>query len=309
MKAIMLCAGEGTRCYPFTHLSPKMAQEVCGIPIIEYMLSWFGGTPGIDRLYIVVKQDYIVEVLNNYVQKRLSYLEQILGLFSRLGYRVEYTNPNLEIKILRAHGWGTGGDLRCAIRHIAAKDGLDDDFLFCNGDYVTLRKLPKEELSPQLNLPDIISYHKNAKRAANTVMTASLFPVSRQDAVRFGVADIKQTEGYNVVCGFREKPPLEDIPKNPWINAGVYLLDTDFILSNMDEFLPDRPNSSLERTLLEQLAQSSKPKLAAYLLDLYAWFDVGTLNQLVDASLCVANRRGGYFSSAAPHPPSSCKTQ
>jgi NDP-sugar pyrophosphorylase family protein len=96
----MLCAGEGTRCYPFTHLSPKVAQEVCGIPIIEYMLSWFGGTPEIDKLYIVVKQDYIVDVLNDYIQKRAPLLENVLDLFSRLGYKVEYTNPNLKIEVL-----------------------------------------------------------------------------------------------------------------------------------------------------------------------------------------------------------------
>jgi NDP-sugar pyrophosphorylase family protein len=299
----MLCAGEGTRCYPFTHLSPKVAQEVCGIPIIEYMLSWFGGTPEIDKLYIVVKQDYIVDVLNDYIQKRAPLLENVLDLFSRLGYKVEYTNPNLKIEVLRANGWGTGGDLRCAIRHVAGTDGLDDHFLFCNGDYVTLRRLPDDNLTTQLNVSDIINYHGNAQKATNTVMTASFFPVEREDAVRFGVAEIRDIEGYDIVRDFREKPPLEDIPDKPWINAGIYLLDTNFILSNIDEYLPDQPNTSLERTLLERLAKAEEPRLAAYLLDLYAWFDVGTLNQLVDTSVYVANRQGGYFSSANPSAP------
>jgi len=136
MKAIMLCAGEGVRCYPFTYLSPKMMQEVCGIPILEYMLSWFGGAQEIDKLYIVVRHDSIVEALRNYIRKRISYLEKILSLFSHLGYQVEYVNPNLDIEILKANGWGTGGDLRSAINQITSMDKLGDDFLVCNGDYV-----------------------------------------------------------------------------------------------------------------------------------------------------------------------------
>jgi NDP-sugar pyrophosphorylase family protein len=52
----MLVAGEGTRCYPFTYISPKIFQQVGGIPILEYMLSWFGGTPEIEKLYIASKK-------------------------------------------------------------------------------------------------------------------------------------------------------------------------------------------------------------------------------------------------------------
>lgn len=56
MKAITLATGKGTRCYPFTYLSPKMFQQVGGIPILEYMLSWFSGAPEIEKLYIVVRK-------------------------------------------------------------------------------------------------------------------------------------------------------------------------------------------------------------------------------------------------------------
>jgi len=295
MKAIMLCAGEGVRCYPFTYLSPKMMQEVCGIPILEYMLSWFGGAQEIDKLYIVVRYDSIVEALKNYIQKRTSYLEKILSLFSRLGYQVEYVNPNLDIEILKANGWGTGGDLRSAISQITSMDKLGDDFLVCNGDYVILRKLPGDRLSPQLDLSELISYHKSSKESIGTVMTMALASVGRDDARRFGVAQIKKVNGFNAIFSFKEKPDIKDIPEKPLINAGVYVLDTEFVLSNIDEFLPDKPNTNLEKTLLEPLANSQKPKLGAYLLDLYAWFDIGTLEQLVDVNICIASRKGGYL--------------
>ncbi len=296
MKAIMLAAGEGTRCYPFTYLSPKMTQQICGIPIIEYMLSWFGGAPEIEKLYVVVKSDYVESVLNNYIQKRKIHFEKIIALFTRLGYKVEYQNQDFGIEVLRASGWGTGGDLRSSIRQIESSDGLDDDFLVCNGDYVTLRKLADGSLTTQLNLSDIIKYHKDAGKTVGTVMTDALYSVDKNDATRFGVAEMNDVKEFKTICGFLEKPSIDLIPENPWINAGVYIMNTDFILSNINDVLPDRPNTNLEKTLLEPLSRSKDPKLAAYLLDLFAWFDVGTLNQLVDTNVYVASKKGGYLS-------------
>jgi len=291
MKAIMLAAGEGTRCYPFTYLSPKIVQEVCGIPLLEYMFSWFGGAPEIEKLYVVARNDATVETLNNYVQKRKPYLTEIVDLFGRLGYEVEYTNPDFKIEAIRAKGWGTGGDLRLAIRQITSVDELEEDFLVCNADYVITRKLPTGKLSPQLNLSDIIDYHKSCKRALNTVMTMALITVEREAATRFGVAQLEEVKSFNLVRGFIEKPEVKDCPENPPINAGVYVIDRDFLLSNIDELLPEKPNTNLEKTLLERLAKEEKPRLAAYLLDLYAWFDVGTLQQLIDVNVYIASRK------------------
>lgn len=291
MKAIMLAAGEGTRCYPFTYLSPKIFQQVGGIPLLEYMLSWFGGTPEIEKLYIVVRNDSIVTTLEHYIQKRQPHLSEIVGLFGRLGYKVEYANPDFEIEVIRAKGWGTGGDLRHAIDKIIPAEELGDDFLVCHADYVITRKLANGEISLQLNLSDIIEYHKNCKRALDTVVTMSFIVVKREEATRFGVAKLQEIDGFQLVRTFTEKPDIKDIAENPPINAGVYLLDSDFVLSNIDEFLSNKPNTSLERNLIEQLVKEEKPMLAAYLLNLCAWFDVGTLEQLIEVNAYIASRK------------------
>ena len=290
MKAIMLAAGEGTRCCPFTYLSPKIAQEVGGIPILEYMFSWFNGAPEIDKLYVVVRDGATVETLTKYVQKRKPYLNKIVDLFGRLGYKVECTNPNLEIEVLMANGWGTGGDLGLTIRQITSVDGLGENFLVCYADYVIKRRLPNGKLSPQLNLLDIINYHKNCKKVLDTVITMALVVVEREAATRFGVAQLEEAKGFNLVRGFSEKPDIKDIPPEPAVSAGVYVIDSKFVLSNLDEFLPSKPNISFERDLLERLAKDKKPRLAACLLDLDAWFDIGTLEQLLDANICFTPR-------------------
>jgi len=292
VKAIMLAAGEGARCHPFTWLYPKIIQQVSGIPLLEYMLSWFGGTPEIEKLYIVVRDDSTVETLKKYIQERRPYLTKIVDLFTRLGYKVNYVNRDLEIELIRANGWGTSGDLRLAIKQITSVDELGEAFLVCNADYVITRKLPNGEISPQLNLSDIIEYHKKCKDALNTVMTVALVTVEIEAATRFGVARLEKARGFNLVRSFTEKPPMQDIFENPPVNAGVYVIDREFIVSNIDELLPDKPDSNLERTLLERLAINKRPMLAAYLLDLCSWFDVGTLEQLIDVNVYIASKKG-----------------
>lgn len=287
----MLAAGAGTRCYPFTYLSPKIFQQIGGIPILEYMLSWFGGAPEIDKLYLVVRNNAIATTLKGYLKKRKPYLTEIIDLFGRLGYKVEYTNPDLDIEVIKGKGWGTGGDLRHALDQIISIDRLEEDFLVCYADYVITRKLANGEISPQLNLSQIIEYHQNCKKALDTAITMAFVILEREKATRFGVGQLEEVGGFKVVRGFIEKPDLENIAENPPINAGIYVFDSDFVLSNMGKFLPKKPETSLERNFIEKLAKGKKPILAAYLLDLCAWFDVGTLEQLIEVNAYIASRK------------------
>ena len=292
VKAILLAAGAGTRCYPFTYLTPKLFQQVGGIPLVEYMLSWFSGTPEIDELYITVRDDTIAATLKNYVAKRKQYIDRILRLFHRLGYRTEYTNPDFAIQVIQANGWGTGGDLRCALDQIVARGSLGDDFLVCYTDYIINRAMPDGTTSLQMNLSDIIEYHHRCKKALGTVMTVAFVVVEREEATRFGVGKLEELNGVKVVREFMEKPDIKEITEEPAVNAGIYVFNSQFILPNLDKFLPGKPDTGLERNLIERLAREEKPMVAAYLLNLDAWFDVGTLEQLVQANILIASKKG-----------------
>ena len=61
----------------------------------------------------------------------------------------------------------------------------------------------------------------------------------------------------------------------------------------LDDCLPSRPDTSLERNMMEKLAREEKPKLTAYLLHLDEWYDVGTLEQLINANIKIVSRKGG----------------
>ena len=225
----MLAGGEGSRCRPFSYLSPKIAQEVCGIPLLEYMLSWFEGAPQIEELFIVAGHNAAADIFRNYLNERAPYLPRILDLFRRLGLHVERVNPDLEIEVIRARGWGTGGDLRLAIDELTSRGELGEDFLVCNADYVIVNRLKDGRLSPQLNLADIVGYHLDCKKSLNTAMTVALVPVKRQEAVRFGLAQLNEVKGFKLIDGFVEKPGLDSVPQKPLINAGVYILEPEII--------------------------------------------------------------------------------
>lgn len=292
MIAIMLAAGEGTRCRPFTYLTPKLFQQVGGIPILEYMLSWFFGTTEISKLFLLVGEPAIAQTIDHYLEHRLQHGEDIFLAFKDLGYDTNIDNPDLEVESLVVKRWGTGGDLRIALDEIVSRGELSEDFLVCNADYLVERRHQDGRRSPQLDLASMIQYHRECRRALGTSATDALVSVDRQSATRFGVAQLGEERGFAVIRGFWEKPPIEMIPATAHANAGVYILDSDYIAPRVDELLPRKPGTDLERTLLEPMANQAEAKLAGYTLDLHTWFDVGTLHQLVGANMYVASQKG-----------------
>ena len=60
MKALILAAGYATRLYPLTKEYPKPLLEVKGKPIINYIVDKLGAIPGIDEIYIVTNNKFIL---------------------------------------------------------------------------------------------------------------------------------------------------------------------------------------------------------------------------------------------------------
>ena len=58
MKAVLLCAGYGTRLYPLTKDQPKPLLPVGGRPILDYLLEKVVELPGIDKIYLVTNDRF-----------------------------------------------------------------------------------------------------------------------------------------------------------------------------------------------------------------------------------------------------------
>lgn len=66
MKALILCAGQGTRLLPHTEMVPKCMVSVAGAPIIDYQLRALAGR--VDEVVLVT--GYLHEVLDDYARGR-----------------------------------------------------------------------------------------------------------------------------------------------------------------------------------------------------------------------------------------------
>ena len=103
MKAVILCAGYGTRLRPLTENTPKPLVKIMGVPILEYTLNLLANS-GIKDFYI----------------NRHHLPDSFKGLSLPKDVNVDFS---LEKEIL-----GTAGGI------ISFEDRLNEDFLVVNGD-------------------------------------------------------------------------------------------------------------------------------------------------------------------------------
>jgi NDP-sugar pyrophosphorylase family protein len=113
MRAMLLCAGFGTRLGPLSDERPKPMLPVCDVPILRY---------GIAQLVGHGIRDIVINL-----HHRGDVIEDDIGDGSALGARVVYSR---EPTIL-----GTGGGLKHAL-HLLDPDTRDDAFVSMNGKLI-----------------------------------------------------------------------------------------------------------------------------------------------------------------------------
>src|SRR3989344_3395264 len=63
MKAILLCAGYGTRLYPLTKDKPKHLLEVAKKPILEHILEKINEVDSIEEVYLISNAKFFYHFL------------------------------------------------------------------------------------------------------------------------------------------------------------------------------------------------------------------------------------------------------
>jgi mannose-1-phosphate guanylyltransferase len=112
-RAMILCAGLGTRLGTLSDELPKPLLPVCGVPILRY---------GIELL---VRHDIRDIVINLHHHGEL--IAESLGDGSELGARIQYTHESFPL--------GTGGGLKHALA-LLDPDGTDEPFVSMNGKLI-----------------------------------------------------------------------------------------------------------------------------------------------------------------------------
>lgn len=151
---------------------------------------------------------------------------------------------------------GTAG----AVKH--AESFLDERFLVLNGDVLTAFDISAE----------IAQHEKTGARA-----TLALVPVD--DPTAYGL--VLTGEG-NRIEAFLEKPDAADVPANPRINAGAYVLERDVM-----DMVPAGKKSSFEHDVFPFL---SREEIYAFDADGY-WLDLGTPERYLTATRDLLDRK------------------
>ena len=171
MNAVILAGGRGTRLAPYTYVLPKPMMPVGDRAVLEILLRQMKRA-GIDRVILTV-----------------GHLAGLMQAFFQDGEQFDLDiTYSFEPKPL-----GTAGPL-------ALVPGLDQTFLVCNGDVLTL-----------LNLNDLLHFH----RASGGICTIAMH--ERQVKIELGVIEQDQ---HNQITDYIEKPTF-DLK----VSMGIYVFE------------------------------------------------------------------------------------
>lgn len=241
MISIILAAGSGVRMRPLSYFIPKVLLPVRGKPVLDYLMKNMESLP-IDTHYIIASEH--LETIERYVQKL----------------------PMDNVKVVRALGWETGGDLSLALEQI----GRTEDTLVMNGDIVT-----------DLNYLNLWKDHKKHLG----YVTIGVFPLNDPvNAKRFGQIEI---DGENRITKFNEKS--SSIKEGTTlVNTGFYFFDKGFISHRQEYLVPSK--FKLEDDLFPRLSREAR--LFGSVSDVKYWWDVGTMDSYLKAEEFLINGGG-----------------
>jgi NDP-sugar pyrophosphorylase family protein len=229
VRAVVLVGGEGTRLRPLTSTVPKPLLPIAGQPFLERQLTWLA-RHGVTEA--VLSLGYLPDAFRAHFTR---------GEFG--GVRLRYA--------VEPEPLGTAGGIRFA----ADSAGIDERFVVCNGDVLTM-----------LDLDALVRFHDERHADATIHLTRVTDPSS------FGVVP---TRDDGSVIAFVEKPPTGAAPTD-WINAGTYVLEPSVLAR-----IPAGLTVSIERVTFPKMRDDGAG-LYARGTDDY-WLDIGTPDKYLQA--------------------------
>ncbi|HDD72687.1 MAG TPA: nucleotidyltransferase family protein, partial [Candidatus Aenigmarchaeota archaeon] len=189
MKAIILAAGKGTRLRPLTYGIPKPLLPVKGRPVLDWVIRNIMTCSKIDEIIVAISGT----TGNDLHERILSHTHGICidSYVRNLGY-------GCSIKTVPTPQRETAGDLLHVLVDNEMKSGT---VVVAYGDNLT-----------HVNLKNMLEYHERCRERLGISATVLLFEVPEKDVGRFGIARIKEKDGFNLIESFVEKPNPEEAP-------------------------------------------------------------------------------------------------
>jgi NDP-sugar pyrophosphorylase family protein len=214
MKAVILAGGKGTRLAPYTYILPKPMMPVGDHAILEVLLKQLSHSGVKD---IVLTVGHLAHLMQAYFKNGEQY-----GL--NISYSVE------------SEPLGTAGPLTLV-------DSLDETFLVCNGDVLTL-----------LDVNDLIQFHR--ENGAVCTIASHL----RTHKINLGVLEYDGLP--NQVAKYIEKPTLDFK-----VSMGIYVFEPEVM-----QYIPKGKYYDFP-TLVQDLLEADE-LVMSYPYDGY-WRDLG----------------------------------
>lgn len=200
MKAVILAGGKGTRLAPFTYILPKPMMPVGDHAILEVLLKQLSYS-GIKDIVLTV--GHLAELMQAYFKDGQQY-----------GLKISYSVEDQPL--------GTAGPLTLL-------DSLDETFLVCNGDVLTL-----------LDVNDLIQFHR--EQGAVCTIASHL----RTHKINLGV--LEDDGQPNRVARYIEKPSLDFK-----VSMGIYVFEPKVM-----EYIPKGQYYDFP-TLVQDLLAADEP--------------------------------------------------
>jgi len=251
MKAIILAAGKGTRLRPLTYGIPKPLLPVKGKPVIDWVINNIEPCKEVDEIIIGISGGTGTE----FEERILSHSHGIC-----MDFYLKHFKSAIPITTVTTPQRETGGDIKHIIDELGVKNGK---ILVAYGDNIT-----------QIDIPMMLKYHEKARAVIGVSATVALFEVPEKDTGRFGIAELKNVEGINVIARFQEKPTKA---ASRLANTGYYILE----LSDVYELLT-KEKEKIEISLFPPLAK--KGKIAGFVTKLPFWIDIGSMESYQEAN-------------------------
>lgn len=182
---------------------------------------------------------------------------------NRLGLRIFYS--------LEDEALGTAGGVG------KTRELLDSTFIVASGDVLA-----------DVDIQSLVEFH----RERDAVATMALTEVPWETVSEFGVVALDDD---GRIARFQEKPDREDAFSN-LVNAGIYVLEPEAL-----EAVPRGERFDFSKDLFPHLLEEGAPLFGRNLEGL--WMDVGRPEDLLHASIIMAERRhgGAYHEDATVH--------
>jgi mannose-1-phosphate guanylyltransferase len=202
MKAMVLCAGKGTRVQPITFSVPKPMINIINKPILSFILDHLK-SQGVDE--VVINTSHLSERIENYFGDGFD-------RNMRISYSFEGALADGKMQSLAI---GSAGGMK---RIQDRSQFFDDTFVVLCGDAVI-----------DLDIEELVRFHK--ERGAVATIAALDVPIEEVD--KYGIV-VTNVDG--AVTSFQEKPnPAAALSK--LANTGIYVFEPeifDYIPSNAE---------------------------------------------------------------------------